>query len=73
MGVFFVALLGAVGGGVIVRTFEKSPEYYVQAAYPYDVVRTTSTGATVVETPDFISASAIATPAVVHVKSFYSA
>lgn len=44
----------------------------VQTNYSQPVVpRVTSTGATVVQAPDFIAASAMATPAVVHIKSYF--
>lgn len=72
VGVFLIAVLGAVAGGAIVTVFMKPADVYVTNPSNYNVLRTTSTGATVVETPDFISASASATPAVVHVKSYYS-
>ncbi|MCB9231184.1 MAG: trypsin-like peptidase domain-containing protein [Bacteroidia bacterium] len=71
IGTFLIAAFGAaVGAGAIVLTQENQPPQIIES--PVQRVNlTTSTGAHVVETPDFVQASSLSTPAVVHIKSSY--
>lgn len=73
--VFLVAALGAVAGTGVTKFFEgESQTGGTSAASAEQVYHLsnlhTSTGAHIVENPDFVRASAAATPAVVHVKSY---
>ncbi|MEM7036227.1 MAG: trypsin-like peptidase domain-containing protein, partial [Bacteroidota bacterium] len=80
IGTFFVAALGAaMGVGAMQLLDTDQPQAAVtQAPAPVqpamqvvNPVARTSTGANVVENPDFVHASAQATPAVVHIKSYF--
>lgn len=72
VGIFLVAGLGAAAGIGFTKLFDGGQEKIVEVMNTPAAQLTnmhTSTGATVVENPDFIRASAMTTPAVVHIKS----
>lgn len=75
IGMFIVAALGAVLGVTIWKQFD-TPEVYYNINAPADYQLTSEKEVTtpaVTETPNFVAASSAATPAVVHIKSFYEA
>lgn len=72
LGIFAIAAFGAATGAGVMTFFDKGETKIVEvreAPAAAFTNFTTSTGANVVENPDFIRASAMATPAVVHIKS----
>lgn len=85
VGIFLIAVLGAFSGAGIMKLLEEKPTVVTQtkpilrhtnnygpAVANHPIKMPTSTGATVVENPDFVAASTMATPAVVHIKSSYN-
>lgn len=73
IGIFLVAMSGAVAGAGIFSYFGGNRFYHVEANPSMQLADLrTSTGAAFTETPDFIHASAMATPAVVHIKSYFA-
>lgn len=69
VGIFFIALAGAVIGTGLVQMLSKKDNLYQTSTQNIQLARTSSTGATKIEFPDFIGASSMTTPAVVHIKS----
>lgn len=75
IGMFIVAALGAVLGVGIWKQFDTEKVYYnITPETDYQLTHVPAThSAPPMETPDFVAASGAATPAVVHIKSYYEA
>ena len=74
IGILLIATFGAVIGAGLIKSFDtehyltfQSPQTFSLAAHP------DPNGLTTRSATDFVTASAVATPAVVHIKSFYEA
>lgn len=70
LGVFLVAALGAVVGALVVKFTDQDQHYYA-AGYGQLSRPANSSGYNMVENPDFMVASSLVTPTVVHVNSFF--
>lgn len=67
IGIFVIALLGAVSGAGIIKLFDSKPTYTtVSNSQP---VQFANFPDHIIQNPNFVTASALATPAVVHIKT----
>ena len=72
-GFIMIALIGGAAGAGIINYFDSDSDYYhIQPAQTYQLMNATSAQkSTMIQAPNFVSASSMATPAVVHIKSYF--